>query len=237
MTAPNLWIQPTAPAGTQVGFGLSDDSSMTRSGGTGAGGWQLIDRPRNAATTEWVDWGPFQLTISLIIDGYGNGIGAPTSIEGPIALVESWETPVASSSPPLPPILAVSGPVPHNELQWVLQNLNWKEAIRDPVTGVRYQQNLDVVLWQYLPPSITVQNSTPAKAAQAAASTTTGAPQRTYTVKAGDTLMTIAASLYGTWQYWTLLANANSIRDPNTILVGQTLQVPPKTTNPPALAP
>jgi hypothetical protein len=240
MTAPNLWIQ--AAGGPLIGFGLSGDAQITRSGGSGAGGWQIIDRPRRAATTEWIDYGPFELTMSLILDGYGSALGAPQSIEAAVAAVESWETPVPGSAPPLPPVLTVTGPVPHNELSWVVQKLVWKEAIRDPVTRVRYQQNFDVVLWQYLPPAITTSapTYTPVSAFQAGTPNTAGVVPSvtgsTYTVKAGDTLQSIAAAIYRSYGYWTLLANANAIRDPNRLTVGQVLTVPAQTAKPPQLS-
>lgn len=241
MTAPTLWIQ--AAGRTAVGFGLAGDSQTTRSGGSGGGGWQIIDRPRRKATTEWVDYGVLQVTASLILDGYGPG--GPQPVDAAVAEVESWEFPVPGSTPPLPPILTVTGPVPHNELSYVLQQLVWKEAIRDQTSRARYQQNLDIVLWEYAPPTITAQAASPAAAAAATpaaaaratppAGATNSAGARSYTVKLFDTLQTIAAALYGSYTYWTLLANANNIRDPNSVPAGRTLTVPAKTSTPPAL--
>lgn len=220
MTAPNLWIVSAVPAGPQIGFGvLEPQPQLTRSSGTGAGGWQIVDRPWRNATTEWVDTGQFALTMSLIMDTFPN----PTSLESQIGVVESWELPAPGSAPPLPPILSVSGPVPHTELPWVVYSINWKDAIRDSATGVRYQQALDVVLWQYLPPTTTTVTTSPASSASG--SNSGGSFQ--YTVKAGDTLPSIATAVYGNWQMWTQIAQLNSLRDPSSLTVGQVLQMPP----------
>jgi nucleoid-associated protein YgaU len=54
------------------------------------------------------------------------------------------------------------------------------------------------------------------------------APQRSYTVRAGDTLSGIAYSYYGDWSLWRVIwdANRESIRDPNLIFPGQTFLIP-----------
>ena len=236
MTAPDLQIQAVSPPGPSVGFGLAGDSQLTRSG-SGAGGWQIVDRPRRGATTEWVDYGPYTLTVSLILDGYG-APGGPVSVDAAVAMVETWELPPAGTTPPQPPVLKVTGPVPHNDLQWVVQTLTWKEAIRDPASQVRWQQNLDLVLLEYRPPQITTQAAVPSTATPAAAARANAASAgSTYTVKSGDTLQTIANAIYGSYGYWTLLANANALRSPTAVTVGQVLTVPAKTLVPPPLSP
>ena len=48
-----------------------------------------------------------------------------------------------------------------------------------------------------------------------------------YVVRAGDTLVEIAHRVYGRWQNYVLLAQANNILDINLIYVGQELKVPP----------
>jgi nucleoid-associated protein YgaU len=51
---------------------------------------------------------------------------------------------------------------------------------------------------------------------------------KTYTVQAGDTLGKIAQELYGDGSRWTEIyeANKDQIADPNSIEVGQELQIP-----------
>lgn len=48
----------------------------------------------------------------------------------------------------------------------------------------------------------------------------------TYTVKAGDTLQSIAAEVYGDAAHWLDLANANNIFGPAVLSVGRVLTLP-----------
>ena len=52
----------------------------------------------------------------------------------------------------------------------------------------------------------------------------------TYTIKAGDTLYTLAKRFYGDGKLWTRIADANKdkIKDVSRIPVGTTLTIPPK---------
>lgn len=52
------------------------------------------------------------------------------------------------------------------------------------------------------------------------------ANQRRYTVKKGDSLFVIAQKSYGNGNVWTRIAQANNIRDPRTLKVGQVLVIP-----------
>lgn len=212
----SVLIQAEVPPGPSIQFGMRGDSSYTR-GGSGTGGWQIVDRPRRKTTGEWLDWNQFQLTLPLIIEGNGQ------SIEAVIAEVESWELPPGGGIQP--PVLGIGGPVPHTDLQWVVFSLTWNEAIRDVTTGQRTQQLLDLVLLEYSPATALVLS--PAEAAAQSSSATTGsggsqpvASGGTYVVKQGDNLSTIAATQLGDWQRWTQIAALNGIRDPNFVAAG-----------------
>jgi 5'-nucleotidase len=53
---------------------------------------------------------------------------------------------------------------------------------------------------------------------------------QTYTVKAGDTLYTLAKRFYGDGKLWTRIADANKdkIKDVSHIPIGTVLTIPPK---------
>lgn len=55
-----------------------------------------------------------------------------------------------------------------------------------------------------------------------------GATSQTYTVKAGDSLASIAVAIYGSESYWDEIAKANPRVDPARLRVGQTLKLPDK---------
>lgn len=50
----------------------------------------------------------------------------------------------------------------------------------------------------------------------------------TYTVKRGDTLSSIAATMYGSPALWRLIADANRLDDPRSLSVGTRLAIPEK---------
>jgi hypothetical protein len=222
VAAPKLVVTLTSvsPPGAPVDFNLLGDSSLTRAGGSG--GWQIVDRPRRAATVEWLDYSPFELTLPLLLGG-----GIPQgSVEHACSRVEGWQKPAPGSI--TPPVLSISGPVPHADLKWVVKGLAWAEALRHPTAGYRVQQTVNVTLLEYVPAQISLSSVSPAKAAQTrqATSPSATASGRTYTVKSGDTLSGIAARVLGDYRRYTELASLNKIRDPNQIRVGQVLALP-----------
>lgn len=211
--------------GQYVSFGLNEDSQYTRSPSqTGAAGWQLVDRMRQQASTEWTDSGPWQLTMNLMVCHYD--FSQTGSLESTISLVESWEMPVPKLYPPQPPTLkVVAGPVPHHEVTWFVYDLTWGNALRN-TDGDRFYQELQLILWQYLPSRITVTSKSAAAKARIAAQAVGAAPTARYTVKSGDTLQSIASSKLGDWSKWISIATANGLRSSNQLIPGQTLVIP-----------
>jgi peptidoglycan L-alanyl-D-glutamate endopeptidase CwlK len=57
---------------------------------------------------------------------------------------------------------------------------------------------------------------------------------QTYTVKAGDSLWRIASLIYHDGDRWQLIADANRIRDPSRLAIGQRLVLPNGNSAPPA---
>jgi LysM repeat protein len=218
-------IGAVVPAGRAITFALLGGAAADRSG-AGVGGWQVTDRPRRRATTEWVDAPPLSMTLPLLIT---DSSGRMQSVEAQIAAVEAWE--LAAPGGIQPPVLTVRGPLPHTELRWVAKTLTWSAdgAYRNP-TGQRYYQELNLTLLEYVPAKIAFSPLSPAKSAaqrQAAATSANSGPSgRTYTVKTGDTLSGIAARILGDYRRATQIQTLNNIRDPNMIRVGQRLVLP-----------
>lgn len=236
----NLVVSVKSPPGPSVTLILINSAGQSRSGGSsasassGQGGWQVVDRARKAATSEWLDYYPMVLTCNCLLDG---GTGAsPSSVEPQIAVLESFELPATGTVPPTPPLLSISGPVPHNELTWVCSRLEFKggdgDVIRDPSSGLRTQQTLTLELTEYQASSA-ITDSALSPAQQAALSTspsglTTVAPAGSqYTVKIGDTLQSIAALQLGSVALWPLVASLNNLANGTVLTPGQTLQLPP----------
>jgi LysM repeat protein len=77
--------------------------------------------------------------------------------------------------------------------------------------------------------STSTSTSTP-RTAQPAPSTPRTPPVQTveYTVKAGDTMTSIAEAWFGDRTRWSLIARENPLDDPNRLRIGQKLRLPPK---------
>ena len=90
------------------------------------------------------------------------------------------------------------------------------------------------VVWMYLSESLeNVVKDTcvaPTGAAEPAAPATSaaGGASQTYTVVRGDCLWNIAYKYYGTGRMFGRIADANGLKAPYTIQIGQTLVIPAK---------
>jgi nucleoid-associated protein YgaU len=190
-----------------------------------SGGWQVVDRPRQQAITQWYDASPMSLKLDLILDG-----GASRkSVEGLVTRTLSWQYPTAGAQQP--PVLEAVGPIPASAkaMFWVLESI---EVDADKVIrnsgGDATQEMLTLTLWQYVPATASVLTAlSPAQAAQLALTASgTSTARKNYTVKSGDTLAKIAARVLGSASLWQEIALLNNIRDPSAITVGQRLVLP-----------
>jgi len=145
---------------------LIDDSTLNQ--GTGSGGWQIVDRPKISAATQWYDFAPWQLSFSAYLDKsvtnpLSNTSAANSlSVEDYCAQLMSWVEPVPGAlMPPLLKIVGNSLPLQSGSTQsiqyWVLYSVNFANAIRDATTGHRTLQQVDLVFYQYVPPLVDPQ--------------------------------------------------------------------------------
>ncbi len=218
-----LTVTPVLPRGTPVTFGMIGNGSFEPVSSGSSGGWQIVDRPRQKAITQWYDASPMSLVLELILDGNGQ------SIEPQCATLFGWQYPTPGAMQP--PVHQVSGPIDAQAkaLYWILYvvKFNEDELIRDD-GGNRIQQKINLTLYEYVPSSSSVLTQlTPAQAAQFALNAQgTSTSRRTYVCKAGDTLAKIAARVLGNQALWTELAAVNSIRDPANLTPGQRIILP-----------
>ena len=100
----SLTIQAIAPLGPPVVCGLIGNPEYGRRIGTsasassGGGGWQTVDRALTAASTEWFDYYPLVMSLTLMLTG-GVGLNAQ-SVEPQIAILEAFELPAPGSPTP-----------------------------------------------------------------------------------------------------------------------------------------
>ena len=119
---------------------------------------------------------------------------------------------------------------PRCELSWAQQNptgsdfpfVGVLESVKQQFVlflsnGTPVRAKLSVGFKEYIPPT-QQQQKNPGNSSF---------PAQTYTVKAGDTLSTIAGRLWDNPTLWRLLADANTIVNPRLLEPGQVLAVPP----------
>lgn len=235
-----------------IKLGLAGDATY---GIVGSGGWQIVDRPKQVAATQWYDRSPFQMSFDGIFD---HTVTAPLvyptptpsdagftpkrpsagdrtvdpSVEPYCESLEYWLNRVPKKNRYEPPILKVSGPVPGTARLWVLYSFEFDAAVRNGA-GQRTMQEVKIVLYEYNSPlSNQATHPTPAKkhaeqiSTQAAEPNSTAGSDTTYTVSAGDTLLKISHAFYGGRDVVSNIMAQNGLRDPNSIVVGQVISLP-----------
>jgi len=119
----------------------------------GSGGWQVVDRPKSIAATQWYDRSPFQLVMTLLIDDQFTG----NQCEAMCQQLESWLDADPSKGTLLEPTTFImTGPLPglttpQGAREWFFYSLEFDEAIRSSPNN-RTQQNLQVTCYEYNTP-------------------------------------------------------------------------------------
>jgi hypothetical protein len=193
---------------------------------SGGGGWSVVSREKQVGMTEWAGYDPYTMDIPIVFDGFLDDASVESSIA---SLYWLMRTPVGSRHEPA--VVTISGPVPLTNLRWVINSIapatDADSEIRDEL-GRRIRFTATVTLLEHVPGNVLVAHKkSPAKhhkASKGRKGHTTST--RSYTVKRGDTLGSIAARLLHSSTKWHEIAKLNGIRDPNHIKVGQKLKIP-----------
>lgn len=188
----------------------------------GQGGWVEVARDRKPAVLEWDGPAAAKCSLELLLDGWAAG----TSVASQVAVVNGL-CPLSPTGET--PVMYVTGvPLIPPTVPWVCNAAvpsDWLLNARGEVSRVTYTLSL----LQYRLGETVVRNS-PAKAAasKAGTSTTAKSKARTYVVKRGDTLGSVAAHFLGSASKWKTLAAAQkpALRDPNHLKAGQKLIIP-----------
>lgn len=110
----------------------------------GYGGWDLVDRPRRLALTQWNGRNPLSMDVSILFDGYADD----NSIEEDCAKLEAM---AFNDDFNPPPIVQVTGDaVPHQLQKWVITNISWGGMIRRQRDGERLRQEATVSIVRYV---------------------------------------------------------------------------------------
>lgn len=192
---------------------------------TSDSGWAVVSRPKQKGFTTWDGYAPYTMVIKVMFDGLHQDETQEHEYD---ALRRIMRVPVGPKKEPSP--VRISGAVPLSNLLWVVQGLDPDESntIRRESDGHMVRCPATVTLLEYVEADVAISvRPSPAKAAVARQAAAGKPPvQRTYTVKKGDTLSKIAASLLGSYKRYPEIAKLNGIRDPNRITTGQVLKIP-----------
>jgi hypothetical protein len=245
-------------------MGGTGDAKYNQAGSGGSGGWQIVDRPKRVAATQWFDRSPWALTLDLIMDNvitqtapsqlsaafpgsktttnltganlqtisdYNDVLSYSTpdfvNIETDCSTLESWLDVIPNTLSP--PILSVSGPVPGTQHLYCLYSLEFQEALRHAKEGWRYQQNVNLVLYEYNPPTGKISNTAPTGHVDSY-NYNNSSQQSSYSLAtvnqgpSGPISLQSIANMYGVTM--SDIQTINGIRDPQSIKVGQTLLIP-----------
>jgi hypothetical protein len=180
-----------------------------------AGGWQELSRPGAAPLLNYAGGKLPKIRLEAILDErlawlavYGVDRGGDDSshlVEDQLRALEAIEAGL-----------------------WRIANFTWKATLRAPGDHhvVRATCTFDLTRASD-PPPISRAPAAPPPLPPSAPTPAPAAPAgRTYTVKAGDTLWVIAQRTYGNGNVWSRIADANGIRDPRRLAVGQVLRLP-----------
>lgn len=141
---------------------LAGDTGPVISGGGAK--WQTIDRPLARGVTIFQGYDPVQMSVAVRFGSWGSDLTwfkegkAPGGVENDIALMESWwGTKINAGSPSIVTIItrdasgAKSPLIPQRywEMQWVITNIEYGTAIRNP-NGYRIRQDATITLENYL---------------------------------------------------------------------------------------
>lgn len=195
----------------------------------GYGGWITVPRKKRVAIVTWDGSNPLRMTFGIFLDSWGPDALRPlkATIEEDCKALELMALHNRNTGQrPYTIKFDKDDGMPHADRTWVIDTLTWGDAIRNRDTGKRERQQATLVLLE-LVEDTTFRTLSPAKTRESAlAPKGTMARPDTYTVKAGDTLGTIAAVLFGKESKWHQIAKAQSpvIRDPGGITVGQVLK-------------
>jgi hypothetical protein len=212
-TSRTVLINPVTPNRTAKSFPLG---SVVPARSDGLGGWQEVTRERRESITDYTGPAVDKLDLTVRCDG----LAANRSVEADVA----WLVELGEKSGIQSPTFTASGPFWLSGTLFVLASMDWGTYYRRASDGHLVQQELTLHLWKYVAGDVVV--TSPAKKHKAANGQSGTSHPKTYTVKSGDTLQSIAAKIYGTSKKWSDIASANNLRDPNRLKPGQVLKLP-----------
>lgn len=188
---------------------------------SGWGGWNVIAKPRDLGTTEFDGSTPFTLQGPIMLDGFSEG----DSVEHQIRVIQALGE--VAKHEEEPPLVKLSGSIPGTQYTWVLNDIAWGDHIRRPSDNARIRAAAQLTFLQYVPDVGLRKIPASKKQRDKNSDKKRGSKKKTYRIKKGDTLQSIAHDQLHDSKRWHEIARLNHIRDPkHPGKVGSTIKLP-----------
>jgi nucleoid-associated protein YgaU len=174
--------------------------------------WEIIDRPRRVSMTNFTGRQPYQMDLPVVLSKFREH----GSIEKAMSTLEMMARPLDSLHGP--PVVTVAGPkVPHRNLKWVINGIDWGATEYSFDHRYRMRQEGTLHLLEHVPVTVVKERNVSPGTRN----------YKWYIVKHSDgSLKTIAMKLLGSAKRWKDIGKLNGIRDPKNIHPGEKLKVP-----------
>lgn len=112
----------------------------------GLGGWEITGRPRQVGMTTWAGVEPFQVELSVMLDGWSSGHSVEPTLRQLVAIARGDD----ESEPGLVNVQGIPMPV---DADWVVEAMAFGDPILRASDGSRVRQPLTLTLREYVPPT------------------------------------------------------------------------------------
>jgi nucleoid-associated protein YgaU len=199
------------PPGRSVDLILDADPPVMSGGG---GGWQVTPRWGRKGLTSWQGVDPYTLTFTALLDAKFAG---KEDVESDVDELEAMYAPRGDFNAPRH--LRVVGASPGTDKEWLFTGLVWQSSLRTS-DGKRRIAPCEITLMEFVSPDSVIR---PTKRAQDASNR-----KRLYTVKAGDTLTSIAKKQLGDASLADDIRRENlpALRDPRSLKAKMVILLP-----------
>lgn len=214
MSIPSVEIR--ARGGLAVTALLGD--GVPKPTGYDGAGWESVQRPKRKPFLDWRNGSLQAMTIALLFDGFQSS----RSVQLEVDALEDMASAGDDDTPP--PIVTLTGPIPHTDLDWAITDIDWGDIIRS-ASGLLIRAEFTLTVTEYESADVLVSRAARKKAKGKAKSK----KREVWTPPAnspGETLMDIAAREYGDPSRWREIAQLNGIRDPRKVPANMLLRLP-----------
>jgi hypothetical protein len=180
--------------------------------------WEEVDRRGDTSLTSFAGYKPIGRDIQVLLDGFAAGTGVTAATQMLEALAGRGPRAVGIEPPKLR-VTDESG-------LWVINDIQWSDDPDDVIKddGGLFLRNAATVSIREYVADDRLQDR--ALAAKRRIDAKKKGARRRYTVKQGDTLISIARHRLGDPGRWVEIARLNGLRDPRAVRPGAVIRLP-----------